>query len=152
MTTLVFDWLKQHKVLLDKEGYDRMAKSAKVHTIIELLFASVLVVVGRSLKGRPLTEHKLFAEYKGTFLEDYTLLADHFQHDEGDLWREILSNKCTNILLLPKKSMGPDLYALLQCLPITAIIDHLSHDCLQHYGSPYGHNTTIAMVEVMTIT
>ena len=87
--------------------------------VANVLLANVLVKTAKELKGSPLTDHELFSDSKNTFLKDYTLLAEGFQHDDGGLWKDMLRRKRTDILVIPPSAMRPDLFGLLQCIPAT---------------------------------
>ena len=120
---LIIEWMQQilqdlpvdKKELTTKEYQARSNKGFAT----EVLLADVLVMVSKELDGRSLTEHPLFSEWKDTFLKDYTLLAKGFQHDDGGLWKDVLQRKRTDILVLPPKTMRPDLFGLLKCIPST---------------------------------
>lgn len=83
----------------------------------EVLMAVLLLQVSDQLAGRPLTSHPLFSDYKGTFLDHYTLEAKEFTREKGALWKNFLMNKQTHLLLLPSSWMRPDIYGLLKCIP-----------------------------------
>jgi hypothetical protein len=85
----------------------------------EVLLAQVLVMMAKDLEGEPITNSDLFSKYKGTFLDDYTLLADKFQHDNSIEWKDILLRRATDILLLPPNLMRPDIFGLLKCIKDT---------------------------------
>jgi len=107
---------------LEKEGYDyakliamwmrqtlKQGQEQKGYTA-EVLLAHLLVMLNKELQGKSLTSNELFVEYKGTFLDDYTLSFSRFQHDEKDLWKDVLRNQRTDVLVLSRTEMGPDLF------------------------------------------
>jgi hypothetical protein len=89
----------------------------------EVLLASVLSEVAKDLRKaggkRPLTSHSLFEQFRGTFLDHYTLEATKWQHDTArkKAWRSLLLRSNSKLTLLPYNQMRPDLLTLLRCLP-----------------------------------
>jgi hypothetical protein len=114
-TQLLAEWMQQIWGRLDANWADKGAQSLKGFTS-EVLLADILVTAAKELQGKPLTEHELFADYKGTFLDDYAILANSFQHDNSDLWKDVLRRKRADVLVLPPHNMRPDLLGLLPCL------------------------------------
>jgi len=114
---LLGKWMQQIANQLDQKGRGAGEAGEQKGHPAEVL-AVVLNQVAKELGDKkPLTEHPLFAEQKGTFLDDYTLKATDFLHDKDEDWADVLSRKRTNVLLLPPHEMGPDLFGLLSCLP-----------------------------------
>ncbi|KAL6050467.1 hypothetical protein QOT17_019778 [Balamuthia mandrillaris] len=118
---LLAEWTREVVGLLNQNRGDDGRVGEQKGLAAEVLLALVLSFVAKELDGRPLTDHELFAEQKGTFLDHYTLRATSFQHDtEGGLWADLLKRRRTDLLVLPPQAMGPDLFGLLSCLPHTA--------------------------------
>jgi hypothetical protein len=90
-------------------------------------------MVANELKGKPLTAHELFSTLglEDSWLQDYTMRAERFQHDpKGNLWQNVLLNKQTDVLVLPPNTMGPDLLGILECLPKTASYAKYGPHCI----------------------
>src|SRR4051812_16967710 len=81
------------------------------------LLGLILISIANELKGKPLSNHYLFSQFKNTFLKDYTLEVKRYDNDnEGSLWKEMLMKKQTDLLLFPQSNMRPDLFANLKCI------------------------------------
>jgi hypothetical protein len=76
----------------------------------------MLIWIAKDLAGKPITEHSLFTDQKGTYLDDYTVEFTSFQHDPDNLWKDVLKHQHTDTIILPPDNKHPSLFGLLKCI------------------------------------
>ena len=114
---LLIDWMRQIVTdLKTNEKYLKKYADSEKGFATEVLLAHMMVWIAKDLHGKPITDHELFAELKGTYLDDYTIEYQTFQHDSNGLWKEILQGQRTDIVIIPPQKMRPDVFGLLKCI------------------------------------